>query len=58
MAITEVVGMKLKEGEKHEFESDSINETIHEIEVLKPNIFKVKSDLSCYGGYERNGMAK
>jgi hypothetical protein len=57
IAITEVIGMKLKDYETHEFASDTINETIHEVTVLKPNIFKVGS-LEKYEFYEMNGMGK
>jgi len=47
VALTEIKGMKLKQGHTHEFASDSINETIWEIKVLKPNIFNI-GDVSNY----------
>jgi hypothetical protein len=57
VAITEVTGMNLLEEGKHEFTSSSINETIREIKVLKPNIFSI-GDVSMYSKYERNGIAR
>lgn len=52
--FTKVVGMKLKEGEKHaepETKSDSINDTIHKITVINKNSFKV-GDTRMYEKYE------
>jgi hypothetical protein len=55
--ITKVEGMKLKEGEKHDYKSDSINETIHKIKTLTPYSFKIGSTKK-YEKYERNGFVK
>lgn len=58
--ITQVEGMKLKEGEKHEDElvkSDSINDTIHKVKVVTPYAFKI-GDTRNFEKYERNGIAK
>jgi hypothetical protein len=55
--ITKVEGMKLKEGEKHEYKSDSINETIHKVKVMTPYTFKIGSTKK-YEKYERNGFIK
>lgn len=58
VAITEIKGMKLKEGQSHEFISPSINETIHEVKVLKPNIFTI-GDMSKYECQDaEGGMAR
>jgi len=49
-----VVGMKLKEGEKHsdpEVKSDSINDTIHKVTVINTNSFKV-GDTRMYEKYD------
>lgn len=54
VAITEVIGMVLKEGEKTEFKSNSINETIHDIKIVSPFSFKI-GDTTKYEKYERNG---
>lgn len=47
VALTEIHGMKLKEGQTHEFKSDSINQTIREIKVLKGTEFNI-GDVSMY----------
>lgn len=54
VAITEVVGMTLKQGQKTEFKSESINQTIHKVKVVSPFAFKI-GDTSIYEKYERNG---
>lgn len=54
VAITEVIGMKLKEGQISGFKSDSINETIHKIKVVSPFSFKI-GDTTIFDNYERNG---
>jgi len=58
--ITEVKGMKLKEGEKHddpELKSDNINGTIHKIKVENAFSFRI-GDTRKYEDYEGNGIAK
>jgi len=54
VAITEVIGMQLKEGEDSEFKSSSINETIHKVEVVNPFSFKI-GDTTIFSDYKRNG---
>lgn len=59
--ITRVDGMKLKEGCVQEdlgVKSDSINDTIHKVQVLTPYSFKISGDLKRYEKYERNGIAR
>lgn len=58
--LTQVEGMKLLPGEKHDdpaFKSDSINETIHKVKVITPYAFKIGSTKK-FTKYERNGIAK
>lgn len=54
VAITEVIGMKLKEGQSSGFKSDSINETIHKVQIVSPFSFKI-GDTTIFEEYERNG---
>ena len=54
VAITEVIGMDLKTGEKTEFKSNTINETIHDIKIVSPFSFKI-GDTTKFTDYERNG---
>jgi len=58
--FTDITGMKLREGQKHEdpdCKSDSINDTIHKVEVITPYSFKV-GDTTKYTEYEGNGIGK
>jgi len=55
-----VEGMKLKAGEKQldpAFKSDSINETIHKVQVLTRFSFKI-GNTQHFEAYERNGIVK
>jgi molybdopterin/thiamine biosynthesis adenylyltransferase len=54
VAFTEVIGMDLKEGKTSGFKSNSINETIHKIEIVSPFSFRI-GDTTIYTPYERNG---
>lgn len=52
--------MKLLEGKQHDdplVKSDSINDTIWKVTVINPYSFKI-GDITKYGKYERNGIAK
>ena len=58
--LTQVEGMKLKEGQSQEdpaFSSDSINQTIHKVKVVTPYAFKIGSTKR-FEKYVRNGIAK
>jgi len=60
IVLTEVKGMKLKEGEKHddpEIKSPDINGTIHKVTVVSPNSFKI-GDTRKYTEYEQDGIGK
>ena len=46
--------MDLKTGEKTEFKSNTINETIHDIKIVSPFSFKI-GDTTKFTDYERNG---
>lgn len=54
VAITEVVGMELKEGKDSGFKSESINKTIHKVKVISPFSFKI-GDTTIFENYEMNG---
>ena len=58
--ITGVKGMKLLPGETHEdpsVKSDSINETIHKVQVVTPYAFRI-GDTRKFEKYEIDGIAK
>ena len=54
VAITEVIGMDLKEGKESGFKSSNINETIHKVEVISPFAFKI-GNTTIFEDYKRNG---
>lgn len=61
MLLTQVEGMKLKEGEKadpsQQEKVDSISETVHKVTVLTPYSYTI-GDTRKYEKYEGNGIAK
>lgn len=58
--ITEVKGMKLKDGEKHEdpeLKSETINGTLHKVKTVNASSFKI-GDTRKFEEYVGNGIAK